>query len=759
MSLLQKHSATLKGGLASAVVSFPISMTYGVIAFSPFGVDYAAQGIVAGLFGAIIASFILVFAGGRSLLGIGPRAASIVIFAALCSQLLHHPAMPFEETEKIQIVLAIGFLAMALAGLLQVAVGLCRLGSIVTYIPYSVISGFINASALLIIISQFPVILGLERFTSVQDAFLQLEDIEPFSLLPGAGTLLILILSQKYIKKIPAPIIGLGGGILLFQALCLLFPELDPGPTLSSLQSWLPGFYAFSNLFWKPEGLSLITQVILLVIPAAISMAALASFDTIFSLSALREKCDQTCNPNRELIAHGASNIGASLLGGLISAGGLNRSKPALDCGATSPWFHAASSLFMLLALVTLFRWVHFIPGSVIAAVVLYVGAGLFDTWIISQVKRMIRKEIPLRKDVLMDLTVILVVVGLAILQNLIVAVSIGTLIAVLVFVTKISGNLVKTYSRGDVLRSRKIWPPEQQEILDQKSRKIALLKLQGALFFGTVKTLEEQVDRIATEETAYLILDFKEVRDVDTTGIRTLIRLHTLLSKQGITLLICYIKKERRRQGTADFQPDRRQHYDDRSLWRTLEISGLLSLIGPENFFFDTDAALAVSEYRLILSSQASKLQRPKSVPRNTDLLEDLSDSDIEQLMPFLKRVRYRSGQVIFRQGDTGAGAYFILSGDVDIFLEFGNLEDKKRVQTITRGHFFGEMSLLARMPRTATAVAHSETVCFHLDTAGYGKLKQRFPDISLKLMNAVCTILARRLQQANNLITELES
>jgi len=746
----------LKGGFSSAIISFPISMTYGAIAFAPFGTEFTAAGIVAGLFGAIIASFLLVPVGGRSLLGTGPRTASIVIFAALCQQLLTHPDLTLTGPEKIQFVLMIGFLTMLLAALFQVLIGLLRFGSVVTVIPYSVISGFIDASVLIIIVGQAAPFLGFG-----QKSFSELPDLLPsldlLMLLPGLGALAVMVLSKKIVKVLPPPLLGLAGGIAIYQLLLVLFPSTSFGPTLTSLDDWLPTFYFFADFSWLATE-DLWSVSLWFVLPAALSMAALSSFDTVFSLSALRELTEQKCNPNRELIAHGFANFGAALAGGLMSSGGLNRTKPALDSGTRSPAYHCITAIFMLLILIGLYRWIHMVPISVIAAIILYVGVNLVDIWIFKQIGLMLGGKIPVRRDIILDFAITLTVIVFALYQNLIVAVGVGTLIAILIFIAKISGNPVKATSRGNLHRSRKVWAPDQQRLLEKFGSKIAILKLHGSLFFGTAQALEDQVDELMAEEIEFLILDLKELKEIDTTGVRSLVKIKTLLDKRKGVLSTSYLKKERRKQNTNQM-PERRQIQDDRSIWKALEMAGFIDLIGQEEIFFDTDCALLAAEIRLLDRYSGAEKSERSGLKGRSNLLKNFTLQEIQQMRSFLKHKIYKMDEPVFNQGDIGDGAYFIARGDIDIFLEFDNLQGKKRVQTISEGNFFGEMSLFTQSNRSATAIAQRDTVCFHLDLADYKKLVLEHPQISFKLLNSVCSILANRLQYANNLIVELES
>ncbi len=144
----------VSGAVAAALVSLPLSMTIGVVALAPLGKEYAIQGVMAGLFGAIVLSLVAALLGARSVLISGPRAASALILASLITQLFVSDELAFPSGETLQHVISIAYFAILLAGVIQLLGGLLRIGSIVKYIPYPVIAGFVNSSALLIIMGQ-----------------------------------------------------------------------------------------------------------------------------------------------------------------------------------------------------------------------------------------------------------------------------------------------------------------------------------------------------------------------------------------------------------------------------------------------------------------------------------------------------------------------------------------------------------------------------------------------------------------------------
>jgi SulP family sulfate permease len=748
----------LLGGISTTLMSFPVSMTYGAIAFLPFGFEYMPLGSIAGIFGAIISSILLAPVGSTSVLASGPRAASILIFSALCAQLLTQDQLFGPTDNKMAVILVIGFFAMALAGVVQTVAGLLRFGTLVKYIPFPVVSGFVNASVVLIILGQVWALLGMDRLSSFWLIFQNMDLINPLAFLPGLGALVSILLVKKISSKIPAPLIGLLGGTGIYFSLQTLFPAQNFGNTLASLADWVPLMPLLSDFEWFLRGSNFATTLVY-VLPAALSMALMSSFDTVFSQASLDESTEKRTDANREMIANGIGNIVSPIFGGLNNSGGMNRTKPALELGITSPWLHMYAGVVLFIAVVSLSPYVDLIPQAAIAGMVIYVVCNSFNMWPIEALKTLEVSRLSEQKDIVLNVVVSLIVVLVALSISLIAAVATGTILAVVLFVARSGRSIIGQVARGPFLHSRKVWNSRREKVLQENASQIALVRIQGVVFFGTSDGLEDKIEDLIDDGVNHLILDMKRVRDLDISGARAMIRLRKKLRKRRGDLFFSYVKREYRHNDSNHSEEERRRHSEDSEIWRTMLSTGLAEDEDDPTFFYDNENALDHCERYFIEQHMPTLEKKTKVLGHPVGIIRHLSREDLKQLRPHLRRKTFTKDTVIFEQGATADAGYFLASGSVDIRLEVNEMDDTKLLESLTPGTVFGEMAILAAGARSARAVAAEDSICYLLDTSAFAELAKVAPQTSVNLLNGLCLIFVKRLRNANNMILELEN
>ncbi|TDQ80671.1 MFS superfamily sulfate permease-like transporter [Dongia mobilis] len=751
----------LLGAIAAAVVSLPISMTYGVIAFAPLGEGYVSAGLLAGIYGAICASLFTLPLRGRSLLALGPRPGTSLIFGSLVAQVLTTQALAsgtllVPETARASMAIALGCCAVALAGLMQFAVGALRGGSIVKYVPYPVVSGFINASALFIILGQVWPLLDLPRQGTVLALADMWREARPLALIPGLAAFGLMFLPPRWLRGVPPLVVALVGGTLVYHGMHWALPDAAIGATLHHLPNWHPGLFIFQvdYSFLTPE---IALHLFLLILPASFSMALLASLDSLISLTVLDDMLGRRSDPSRELASYGIGNLATALVGGVMTAGGMNRTRPALYAGATTPRYHVMAALLMLLVLALLSDFISLIPHAVIAGLILWLGFGLFDQWSLALLRRFRPRRIAAQADAAIDLGIIVAVIGVAVLFDLVMAVGAGVALSVAIFVLRMSRSVVRNATRGPRAREQKFLSEARREILSQHGDRIAVLTLEGALFFGTIDNLERRIEALVGDGVRYLVLDMKRVTYVDLTAARVLGNVQKGLGARGGLLTVSYVPRP------GDFvaldKPRSGISRNAQRLAAVVEASGALAAIGPTRFFPDTDSALAQLEERLIGDMLGRGAPSWRRGALGATLLKDLSPADFTQLRGYVHREIFAPQEVICRQGDTGSSAYFIHHGRAEVFIRLGGARQTKRLHTLTPGALFGEISLLDGKARTASVIAQTPVVCYSIDRDGFARLRTEHPEIAGRLLQNLCIILSQRLRDANDLIVELEA
>lgn len=753
----------LSGGFAAFLISLPLSMMIGLVAFAPLGKDYVVFAAISGIYGAVFLSVGSVLFGGRSIMVSGPRAASALILASLIEQILRSDDLFFPSGQTIPNVICIAFFTVVLAGLFQFLFGFFKMGHVVKNIPHPVVSGFINSTAILIVLGQVWILFDIPKQDSLFKIFPMLGDMRPLTMVPAIATIAAMAAASRWIKVLPSTITGILVGSLVYYAMKEGMAGYDLGATLGEVTTPFP-VPQFSGMWTSLLAGGDVWVVLLMVIPASIAMAALASLDTLLCLSALDEMMERRSDSNKELIGHGAGNMLAGLLGGLIGSGGLIRTKPGYEAGGRTQRMGIFAALLMVATLFLFYRYFELIPRSVVSGVLLVLAYQLFDRWSFDLVKGLFKHKEDRPVAMVADLVVILLVVGVALLFNLIVAVAVGLAVAVFIFISRMSHSLVRNQFRGPALHARSVWDQVRHAILEKCGHRIAVLELEGAIFFGTADSLEERIDRLIREGVTHVILDAKRLSNVDSTGCIVLKRINRKLRNIGGKLALGYILEERRRKKDRRSlkkrreTPDRRKRESSRPLWLFLKECGVIDAIGEDLIFSDTDSALVFCENDLIQIMGEGEYLSAVQKNRLPPMLNGLSDHEIKLVRRRFTREKYTKGDVIFEQGDIGDALYFLARGRVDVYVDLGEGGYRKRVQTFKRGAIFGEMAILDDKPRAASVVAVDDTVCYRLSIVEFARIKNTNKELALKLFSNFSIMLSERVRSANTMISELE-
>jgi len=747
------------GAVASTLVSLPISMSVGVISFAPLGKDYLAEGVLAGVYGAIILGLMSALFGARSIMLTGPRAASALIIASLMAHLLSSDNLLFPPGQTANFVIAITFFAIFLAGAIQFLLGATRAANIVKNIPYPVAAGFMNSAALVVITGQSWALLDIPKQESLLDIFAMLGDARPLTMLPGLVTAAAMIISKRTFSRVPSPVVGLAAGCAVYYAMKMSLGGLDVGMTLGALTSTLPKPHAIDMFSGLAAGGDMVA-VLLLVVPAAFSLAAMLSLESALTLSQLDDLSGRQTDSNKELAGHGIGNMAAALCGGLMGSGAMVRSKPGYDAGGRTPAMAIMGSGLMLLIAVPFAGLIEYIPRAVIAGMILVIGFQNFDLWSLKLFKSWFTRFSLKRTDALIDTLIIVLVVSVAMAQDLIIAVGVGIGVAVIVFVSRMSRSVVRRECRGPDVHARSMWNEERQALLETCGHKISVLDLEGAIFFGTASSLESRINGLIREGVSHVVLDMKRVNNIDSTGSLVVQRIARRLKQAGGFLAISYVLEERRARPGAYEGDDRRSNKNSRHIWKVLSESGAGRTLGTDVFFPDTDSALAFCENNLIqrtnrTEKNSSFFNGSRNLP---PILHGLDRGDIKKIRRRFTRHVYQPSENIFSQGDDGDALYYIAKGRADVYVQLEGTGQMKRLQAMQSGSVFGEMAILDRQPRAASVVAVEETVCYRLGVEEFEQIKAIDSEIAMKLFGNICSMLSGRIRSANIMITELE-
>ncbi|HVZ17999.1 MAG TPA: SulP family inorganic anion transporter, partial [Terriglobales bacterium] len=305
------------GGLASMLVALPSAIAFGVTIYAPLGSTFAAQGAIAGILGTTALGIVAASLGGTRRLITAPSAPAVAILSAFAIEMI-------QRGVAAQAIVPMMALIAVACGLLQIAFGLIRLGRLIKYMPYPVVSGYLSGVGLVIIISQIPKFLGTPRGTEFWHAVLSPSLWRWQSLVIGGVTIAVMLIAPKVTKIVPAAILSLLSGMLAYFAMAFRDQSLrvlvDNRLVIGPLASSNVGFLEATLSRWHAMRVLDISQLNLLIYPA-LTLAVLLSIDTLKTCVVLDTLTRSRHDSDRELIGQGLGNLASAAVGGVPGSG------------------------------------------------------------------------------------------------------------------------------------------------------------------------------------------------------------------------------------------------------------------------------------------------------------------------------------------------------------------------------------------------------------------------------------------------------
>lgn len=521
----------LLAGLFVALLLVPQSMAYALLAELP---------AEAGLFAAMLPLLLYALLGGSRVLSIGPVALVSLLTAEAISRAAaeHGVSAPAAAT-----VLA------AQVGAMLVLLGIFRLGFLVHFISAPVLSGFVNAAALLIAATQLRHLLGIDiprsgrLFEAIRDSVRELGEADPAALGLGLGALAVLLLLGAPWQKVAgwlgipsawsqrvgqaAPLLVVVAGALLVRGLGLDVARVDAlavGLPPVSLPPW-------SLELWRA------------LAPDAVAIALIAF---VIATAVLRSLEDGRRSPdaNHEMLALGAASLGAAVTGGYPVGASLSRSALLHESGARTPLASVASAILVLLAALFLGPLFQFLPRAVLAAIILVAVIGLLRP---QEFRRTWRYS---RADGLSFLATFAAVLVFGVR----VGIAAGAITGLALYLWRTSRPRVVVEGPipgGEHFRSA------DREGIEPAASPVLVLRVDQSLYFANSRSFEEQVEKRLAENGSVrcLLLDLKAVNDIDVSALETLERLIERLREAGVSMALAEIKEPvRQRLARVDF-------------------------------------------------------------------------------------------------------------------------------------------------------------------------------------------------------------
>jgi SulP family sulfate permease len=485
-------------GVIVGVVALPLGMAF-AIASGARPEQGLYTSIVAGLFTSLF--------GGTRLQISGPTGAFIAVLSIITAQ---------HGIAGLQI-------ATLMAGIILVAFGLARLGSVIRYIPTPVIAGFTAGIGVIIFVGQWKYFFGLTpaatglRFHEKLWALLQAA---PSVSLATTGlallSLAILTVGAKYLKRIPAPLVALVVATVI-QSTLHLQGVATIGSQFGAIPRSLPSF-GFPMVT--------LTQVVSLVGPA-FTIALLGAIESLLSAVVADGMAGTHHDSNQELIGQGLANLAAPLFGGFAATGAIARTATNIRSGATSPLAGIVHSAVLVLVILLLAPLASAIPLCCLAAILFVVS------WNMSELPNVFRL---LRTAPKGDVTVLLLTFSLTVFVDLVVAVNVGVILAALLFMRRMADSVNVEQQDHSSRRGADLGSAAGP------GKGVVIYSIEGPLFFGAAEKLERTLAHIQ-RPAATLILRMGNVPFLDATGIRAIEEMINDFTRHGAKVLLVELK------------------------------------------------------------------------------------------------------------------------------------------------------------------------------------------------------------------------
>jgi SulP family sulfate permease len=480
----------LLGGLTAGIVALPLALAFGVA---------SGAGAVAGLYGAIALGLFASLFGGTPTQVSGPTGPMTVIFAAAVV------AFPGDMDSIFTIVF--------FSGVMQIAFGYFKLGTLVRFMPYPVISGFMSGIGVIIILLELNPLLGLPGLGSPVAAAVALPHVlmhaNTSACLLSLLTVLIVFLTPARISRsLPSPLIALIVGTVVS-----LVWKMDVS-TIGDIPQTLPDIHLpHCSLIDLPR-----------IIGMAVALALLGTIDSLLTSVVADSMTKTRHKPNRELFGQGLGNIAAALIGGLPGAGATMRTVVNIKAGGTTRVSGVTHGLVLLAILLGLGQYASHIPQPVLAGILMKVGIDILDYRLL----RMIR-TVP-KTDLLVMCAVFLITVFV----DLIEAVGVGITLASLMTTWRIAKQSrinIEGTEGGE-------YNNEVESQLQQETNyQIRTVTVEGAFFFGTTAKMQEHVSKLMG--TKVVIINCQRVPFMDLSGLYALSEMIDRLKSEEIKPLL----------------------------------------------------------------------------------------------------------------------------------------------------------------------------------------------------------------------------
>ena len=500
----EKFMADLMAGLIVGIVALPLAIAFGIAS----GVS-PSQGILTAIIGGFLVSAL---GGSRVQIG-GPTGAFIVIIYGIVS--------------NPQLGLSGLMIATMLAGVFLIVLGVCRLGTIIKFIPYPIVVGFTSGIAVTIFTTQIKDLLGLNITEAIPADFVSkwiiyfrhITTIDWLTALIGVLSILIIALTPKVSKKVPGSLVA-----IIVMTVGVYFLNAHTSMHVTTIVDQFGEIKASIPELQMP---AITWEGIKSLLPTAMVIAVLGAIESLLSATVADGVCGDHHNSNQELIGQGVANLCTPLFGGIPCTGAIARTMTNINNGGRTPVAGLIHALVLLVIFLVLMPLAAYIPMACLAGVLVIVSYNM-SGW---------RTFIQLFKNPKSDVIVLMMTFLLTVIFDLTIAIEVGLLVACLLFMKRMAESTQIKVIADEIDPNDETDAEVHEEALTIP-KGVEVYEINGPYFFGIANRFEELMAELDNHPKVRIIR-MRRVPFIDSTGIHNLQNLCEMSHREGTHIVL----------------------------------------------------------------------------------------------------------------------------------------------------------------------------------------------------------------------------
>jgi SulP family sulfate permease len=718
----------LGAGALAGLIDLGVLLSLAALIFSGQLAGFVANGIGLLLVGAGVMNIVLALLSSRSaIVGCVQDAPAVVVALIAANVAARMPAGSDSSATYATVVAAIA-LTTLITGAIFVLLGQLRLGSLVRYLPYPVIGGFLAGTGWLLTLG------GLSIMADVASELGELPRMfQPPTLwqwLPGLilGFVILLVLRRsQHMLVLPGLLLS---AILLFYGwLAIWGIPLDQ----AQARGWLLGPFP-DQVLWSPPTPSMFGAIQWSAIAGQLSaigaVVTISVIGLLLNVSGLQLARRSDIDLNQELRAAGIAQLAGGLLGSPPGFQALSLSMIGHHMGARTRLVGIVAGLVSCVAFFFGSEILSLIPRVVLGGMVCYLGLAFLAEWLYDAWFKLSR----------LDYAVVVLIVALIALFGILPGVIAGLVLAVVFFVVLYSRiDVVKHMLTGALIKSRMTRSQAEQELLRLRGEHVGIVRLQGFIFFGTADALFERVRQrtlVADRpRLRFLLLDFRLVPGIDSTALLSFSKIQQLAEAQGLALVF------------TQLAPNIRRQFDQE----------LLRGEGAPNvrIFPDLDRGLEWCENQLLADVDRSGSEERTLQAQLAQFAPEATNLD--SLLAYFEQRTLAPGDYLFHRDEPSDALFFVESGQLTAWIEASS-GATVRLETMRGGRSVGEMAFYLGRRRTAAVVADETSRVYSITRDGLRRLEQENPAAASTFHMLIARLLSERVIQLIDTVSVLQ-